>query len=222
MKTFANSIPEVVLQNPATAQFVEVLDKTNEYKRDIMATALRANSFGVLTDRKVIHRHLADFGISLPFDYPMEILMQVLLNADTFCGTRGSKIGLEFFLSVLTLGEVTIDDSNFYKMPDYLILDSLTNGYVAEHDDRPYFNLISDESSLTATQDLGIVIESKYFNGSYPDESAIIEEYLTGDDYKTIKSQLWFTYNLNLTIEFQTRSEFYYHNLLNKYFVWAH
>lgn len=216
MKTFADSIPSVALQNPQTSQFVQVLDGANEYKRNAMATALRANSFGVLTDRKVIHRHLNDFGIVLPMDYPMEILMQVLLNADTFCGTRGSKIGLIFFLSVLSLGEVIIDDSMFYKMPDYLILDSLTNGYIAIDTDLPYFNLISDESSLATTQDLDIVIKSKYFNGNYPDEAAIIQSYLNEE---TISKQLWFTYNLNLTIDFQTRSEFYYHNLLNRYFV---
>ena len=216
MRTFADSIPGVVLQNPQTSQFVQVLDGTNEYKRVSMATALRANSFGVLTDRKVIHRHLNDFGIVLPMNYPMEILMQVLLNADTFCGTRGSKIGLIFFLSVLSLGEVTIDDNLFYLMPDYLILDSLTNGYIAVDTELPYFNLINDERYLTGTQDLGIVIRSKYFNGDYPDEAAIIREYLNEE---TISKQLWFTYNLNLTIDFQPRDEFYYHNLLNRYFV---
>lgn len=217
MRTLEQSIPEIVLQNPQTAQFIQVLDGMNEYKRDIMASALRANSFGVLTDRKVIHRHLADFGIVLPMDYPMEILIQVLLNAYTFCSTRGSKRGLQFFLSVLSLGEVIIDDSSFYVAPGYLILDSLINGYITGDSEKPHFEIISDNAILETTQDLDITIKSQYFNGNYPDEAAIIQSFLTAD---TIGKQLWFNNNpVNITLTFQSRNSFYYHNLLNRYFV---
>lgn len=211
---FSESIPDKLLEYPNVLAFMNVLDALQKYKTEIITESLRANNFAVLMDRKWLLKRLEEFGVTdIPWDYPLPIIRQYLLNVDTLCRTRGSKIGVELYCSLLSLGEVTIDDSNFYVEPTMLMLDSTSQGFITEDSEENFYYLCGDNSFPQET--LNITIKSRYFNGSYPIEAATIKEYIE----KTIHRHLGFSPNRVVTFNYQTRVDFYFHNLLNPYFV---
>lgn len=211
---FSDSIPEKVKSYPNVTAFMDVLDELQNFKTEIIADSLRVDNSAVLMDRKWLLKKLAEYGVTdIPLNYPIQIIRQYLLNVDTICRTRGSKIGLELYVSLLSLGEVTIDDSYFYKDSNVLLLDSVSNGFITESSSNKFY-LMDDNNDLNKKSSLRIIIKSKFFNGQYPDEAKLIKNYIIS----SLKRNLGFS-NYLLTLQYIKNSEFYFHKLLNPYFV---
>lgn len=212
---FSTSIPDKLQEHPNVSAFMSVLDALQDFKTEIIAGSFRVDNFAILMDKKWLLKKLGDYGVTnIPLDYPIQIIRQYLLNADTVCRTRGSKIGLELYCSLLSFGEVTIDDSRFYFTPDVLLLDSLVQGFITEDSKGPIFYLSSD-NNVNKDMPIKITIKSKYFNGKYPNEALLIKSYIKS----SISDQMGFSPNKRITFTFQSRNEFYFHKLLNPYFV---
>lgn len=212
---FSTSIPDKLQEHPNVSAFMSVLDSLQNFKTEIIAGSFRVGNSAVLMDRKWLLKKLEEFGVDIPLNYPIQVIQQYLLNVDTICRTRGSKIGIEFYCSLLSFGEVTVDDSNFYKGTELLLLDSPVQGYITEDNSYDNFFICEDNSLLEPLVTLAITIKSRYFNGQYPDEERVIKAYLES----TIGSQLGFSPNRKVTFNYQSRSDFYFHKLLNPYFV---
>lgn len=213
---FSDSLPELLKEHSTTTQFVSVFDGLQGFKHEILAQYIGVDNFGTLMDEKWLRKKLEEYGVSpLPLGYPIQILRQYLLNADTVCGTRGSKIGLELYCSLMSFGEVTIDDSNFYRGVDFLMLDSLVQGHLTNDNEKNTFHLIDDTDDINPEVSLGVTIKSKFFNGKYPTEAELIKNHIK----ESLQSQVGFSPRLKITFKFQSRSEFYFHKLLNPYFV---
>ena len=213
---FSTSIPDKLQEYPTVSAFMNVLDTLQNFKTEIIAESFRANNFAVLMDKKWLLKKLEEFGVTdMPIDYPIQIIQQYLLNADTVFRTRGSKIGVELYCSLLSFGEVTIDDSDFYKDTELLLLDSSVQGYITEDNSSNNFYICEDSSIIEPPVSLGISIKSKYFNGQYPNEASAIKSYIES----TIGNQVGFSPNKTVTFDYQPREEFYFHNLLNPYFI---
>lgn len=213
---FSTNIPDRLQEHPNVVSFMNVLDALQNFKTEVIAESLRVDNSAVLMDKKWLLKKLEEFGVTdLPIGYPIQIMRQYLLNVDTVCRTRGSKIGIELYCSLLSFGEVTVDDSNFYAEDDLLLLDSTSSGYITEDNSYDKFYLCEDNSVLNKKVTLGITIKSKYFNGQYPTEASIIKAYLES----TIGKQLGFSPNKQVNFSYGSRSDFYFHKLLNSYFV---
>lgn len=212
---FSTSIPDKLQEHPNVSAFMNVLDALQNFKSEIIAESLRVDNSAVLMDKKWLLKKLEEFGVTnIPLDYPIQIIQQYLLNVDTVCRTRGSKKGIEFYCSLLSFGEVTVDDSNFYADPKILLLDSPITGYVSGDNSGLFFYLVDNTDILEPETQLKITVKSVYFNGNYPTESSIIKKYLEETIYRNIGFS-----DVNVTFEWQSRSDFYFHELLNSYFV---
>ena len=213
---FSTSIPEKLQEHPNASAFMSVLDALQDFKTEIIAGSFRVDNAAVLMDKKWLLKKLEEFGVTdIPLGYPIQIIRQYLLNVDTVCRTRGSKKGIEFYCSLLSFGEVTVDDSNFYSEMELLLLDSVGQGYITEDNSYRNYFICEDSSIIAPSVSLSITIRSAYFNGQYPNEAEVIKSYLES----TIGNQLGFSTNRKVTFNYQSRSEFYFHNLLNPYFV---
>ena len=159
---FSESVPEKVLLNRNTQRFLSVMDSLQEYKQGIIGEAIRTFNPILSTNGKWLRKNLADYGFSeLPDGFPIRVMQQMLLNANTIMGLRGSKLGLEFFLSVSSLGvgsaSTDADVDNF----NVLFPDSDLYGYItAEKPDR--FGQVDytdsgfvDKNSLTSSYAVG-------------------------------------------------------------------
>lgn len=213
---FSTSIPDKLQEYPNASAFMSVLDALQDFKAEIIAGYLRVDNAAVLMDRKWLLKKLDEFGVTdMPLDYPIQIIQQYLLNVDTICRTRGSKKGIEFYCSLLSFGEVIVDDTNFYGNSEVLFLDSLNRGFIVSNNDEEFLYLCSDSMELNPNLQLVINIKSKYFNGQYPKEEVTIKNYIE----KTIGSQLGFSPKKEITFNYSSCSDFYYHKLLNSYFI---
>lgn len=213
---FKDRIPEKVLNNENTEKFVKVLDELNKFKTDSLSSALRIYNPVLTTNKKWIVKMLADYGVEfLPLDLPLNVLQQFLLNVDTIMGIRGSRKGIELFCSVTSMGEVTIDDSGFYSTPTAILLNSDDQGVIVDSSDDPERFLVGDSSVINPAVSLTINVASKYFGGTTPTDSALIKSTLES----CIGLFLGFSPNRTVTFNYSSRANFYYHNLLNSYFV---
>lgn len=213
---FSTSIPEKLQEHPNVSAFMSVLDALQDFKTEILAGSFRVDNSAVLMNKKWLLKKLEEFGImNIPLDYPIQIIRQYLLNADIVCRTRGSKIGIELYCSLLSFGEVEVDDTAFYNEPTLLLLDSTSQGFITEDNSKNKFYLCEDSEAINQKVVLNISIKSKYFNGNYPNEAKLIKAYIES----TIDRQLGFSPSKEVNISYQTGSDFYFHELLNPYFV---
>lgn len=213
---FSTSIPEKLQEHPNVSAFMSVLDALQNVKSEAISEYLRVDNFAVLMDKKWLLKKLEEFGVTdIPLDYPIQIIQQYLLNVDTVCRTRGSKIGIELYCSLLSFGEVTVDDSDFYRDTTLLLLDSPIQGYITEDNEDNGFFLCEDSAIVAPLVSLTITIKSRYFNGDYPKEAEVIKKYLES----SIGGHLGFSPNKKITFEYLPNSDFYFHKLLNAYFV---
>lgn len=214
--SFSSSIPNRLQEHYAVMEFMSVMDGLQNVKTEIIAEAFRVYNYALISDRKWLLKLLSDFGISdIPFDYPVQILQQYLLNADTVLRTRGSKIGIELYCSLLSFGEVTIDDSDFYGVSPLLSLDSSVQGYIIEDNASEKYYLCDNNEDINEEVTLSITIKSKYFDGGHEKESSVIKKYIGA----TIGNQLSFSPDKKVLFTYLPRSEFYFHKLLNSYFI---
>lgn len=210
------NIPERVLEIPTTSQFIDVIDGLMEYKQELLSEGLRAFNPAICLDKSWLSKCMTDYGIKdFPFNMPLEVAIQFIHNLDTILGTQGSKIGLELLCSVLSLGDVVIDDSEFFKDSPILVLDSLSTGVIVEDSLDPVFYLLSDSSEITPLRELAITITSRYFNGDYSVEEVAIKSYLE----EIVPEFLGFSPNRSITFTYDSQETFKYHSLLNPYFV---
>lgn len=213
--SFSSRIPDKVLENPTVSSFMSVLDALQDFKMGIIASSLRFNCISVLTNKKWLLKKLGDYNITdIPENYPIPVLIQYLLNADTVFRTRGSRIGVELYCSLLSLGKVTIEDEGFYKEPSFLLLDSTTQGFITDDNEKNIYKLCADNDDMKSSQTLKITIESPYFK-YYPEEAKLIKAYLES----TISRFLCFSPDKKVTFNYQGSDEFYFHELLNPYFI---
>lgn len=213
---FSTSIPDKLQEHPNVSAFMSVLDALQNFKTEIIAWSFRVNNSAVLMDKKWLLKKLEEFGVSdMPQDYPIQIMRQYLLNVDTVCRTRGSKKGIELYCSLLSFGEAIVDDSKFYKDAMLLLLDSDAQGFITEDSSKNKYYLCENSDDINQHVTLTITVKSRYFNGQYPNEAKVIKYYLES----TIGNQLGFSPNKKVTFNYQSRSQFYFHNLLNPYFV---
>ena len=205
-------IPERIKER-TTSGFYDTLDALLSYKEGEIARALRVNNPVLLNDNKWLIRNLADYGFSgIPQELPTAVLQQVLLNAGTLIRTRGSKVGVELFCSVFSLGEVTLDDSEYYTESGLLIPNSSVQGFLTDDSDKTHFFILDDTEDLIDIEPLYINIESPYIRTEYFD---VIREFLQN----TISSWLGFNPGKIVRFSFINRNTPYYHRLLNNYFV---
>jgi hypothetical protein len=147
--SFKSNIPEQVLAHPNTRKFVSVMDGVNEVKSDIIFTSLRAYNPALLLDKNWLLKRLGDYGVDfIPMEFPLPVIQQFLLNADIILGTRGSKKGVELFLSVMTLGTVSVNFNSFYADPQVLLLNSLIQGHIVGDTTDPKFYLIGNSDII--------------------------------------------------------------------------
>ena len=206
---FSDNIPELLIAE-APLRFVKVLDGVHEEKQLIIAKALRENNSVLLNDPKWLLLRLADYGLTnIPYEMPVGILQQVLLNASTLIRLRGSKKGLELFCSVFSLGQVSFDDSSFYAVSTVIWPDSVTEGYLTADNVNPYFYILDDSTQLVNVEPLAISIATPYNTNS------LVKEFIQS----TVKDWLGFSPGKQITFTFSHRATAYYHSLLNPYFV---
>lgn len=211
---FSDRIPSRLSEYPTVAAFMSVLDELQNYKSEIISDSLRVNNPAVSMDKKWLLKKLSDYNIEFPYDYPIQVIQQVLLNADTLLGLRGSKIGLELLCSVLTLGEATVNDKYFYQDAKILTLNSKSTGFIVDSTDDPKYYLVNNNSYINPSASLSIAVKSKFFSGGYSDVERTIKDYVQ----ESVKKFIGFS-NYSLSFNFQGRSDWYFHKLLNKYFV---
>lgn len=213
---FSTSIPDKLQEHPNTLAFSNLMDELQDFKTEIISEALRVDNYAVLMDSKWLLRKLEEFGISdLPLAYPVRIIQQYLLNVDTVCRTRGSKIGLELYCSLLSLGSVTFNDDEFYAASRLLLLDSETQGFITDDTNKKKFYLSSSTVDFDQASFLTITINSVYFNGEHPNEAELIKSYIEN----TIESRLGFSPGKVVTFNYGPATKFYFHKLLNPYFI---
>ena len=168
--SFKSNIPEQVLAHPNTRKFVSVMDGVNEVKSDIIFTSLRVYNPALLLDKNWLLKRLGDYGVDfIPMEFPLPVIQQFLLNADIILGTRGSKKGVELFLSVMTLGTVSVNFNSFYADPQVLLLNSLIQGHIVGDTADPKFYLIGNSDIINPAVTFSATINSKYFGTSYKD-----------------------------------------------------
>lgn len=212
---FSQSIPDNVLENSAASKFVSVLDSLQEYKQGIISDAVRSLNPVLCTNEKWLRKYLTDYGFStIPKGFPIRVMQQMLLNADTIMRLRGSKLGLEFFLSVCSLGEATIYASGLYKSLKLIFPDSLNYGYITSNNSGNKLFLCSN-NELEETSRLSITLKSKYFDDWHNTEADAIMGYLQA----VTPTYIGFSKDLTITWLFLERSKFYYHGLLNPQYV---
>lgn len=206
---FSDNIPERLIAE-APLKFVKVLDGVQEEKQLVIAQAMRENNPVLLNDPKWLLLRLADYGLTgIPYEMPIGILQQVLLNAGTLLRLRGSKMGLELFCSIFSLGYVTYDDSDFYSIGTVLWPDSTVEGFITADNVNPFFFILSDNSEVSPTETLDIFIETPYY------QNDSIKDFISG----TINDWLGFNPGKQVTFTFFDRDSPYFHPLLNQYFV---
>lgn len=209
---FSDCIPERVKER-VNSRFFDVLDNLLAFKEAEVMRTLRVHNPALLNDNKWILKKLADYGLTgIPQELPTAILQQVLLNVGTLIRTRGSKIGVELFCSVFSLGEVHLDDSDYYTESGMLIPNSRVQGFITSDSEGPFFYIVDDTENLVSVDPLLINVSSVYFSTEY---SEVVKRFLE----ETINSWLGFNPGKNVIFTFTDRDAPYYHKLLNSYFV---
>ena len=206
---FSNNIPDKLQEYPTVSAFVSVLDSLQNYKSEIIGDSFRVHNPAVLMDRKWLLKKLYDLGVTdFPEDYPLEIIQQFILNAETVFRTRGSKIGLELYCSILTLGSVSIQDSEFYEESSTIQLDSFSQGYITGDNSNKSFYIVSDNSEINPETSLSVEVSTPF------SDNDVVKDYLKN----TIRSQIGFG-NVTISLSFKPLNTKFYHKLLNPYFI---
>lgn len=213
---FSDTIPSPLTEHPNVSQFMGVLDSLQTHKKECIFKALRAHNPSILMDKKWLLKQLQDYGVTgLPLGIPIQVLQQYLLNVDTICGLRGSRIGLELFCSVLSLGKATIDDEMFFVRPTALILDSPSQGLLTDDNSGNDFFLVDESSDINGMAVIGITIESKFFQDTKSSEYLTIKNYLEN----AVGDYLGFSPHRRINMAFLPSDKFHFHKLLNPYFI---
>lgn len=211
---FSDNIPEKLKEHLTVSSFINVLDGLQNYKREIIGSSLRVSNPAVLMDRTWLLKRLTDFGIDkFPEDYPIEIIQLLILNVDTLFRLRGSVSGFKLYCSLMSLGEVSLD--NFIQTdPQYIELDTIDRGYAIENSETSFLYLADNSEDLMERVSFTLNISSRFFTDEYKESGDLIKKYLRS----SVQSQLGFS-RYTIDFNFMESDHFYYHPLLNPYFV---
>jgi len=147
--SFKSNIPEQVLAHPNTRKFVSVMDGVNEVKSDIIFTSLRAYNPALLLDKNWLLKRLGDYGlISYLWSFRYLLYSSFFLMRILSLAQEGAKNGVELFLSVMTLGTVSVNFNSFYADPQVLLLNSLIQGHIVGDTTDPKFYLIGNSDII--------------------------------------------------------------------------
>lgn len=131
---FTDQTPNDVLQNPFAEKLLKVLDGTHDYKQQQIAYANRFYRSAIFTQPKFLRARLEEhYGFpALPDDFPLDVLQALTLNAEEINALRGSKQGLLLWLWCLTFGNITVVDTYFQPIPEFIQLSDPINGFVSK------------------------------------------------------------------------------------------
>lgn len=246
---FSEFIPTEVKDQELTYKLISVFDRLQAYKESIIYGALRTTNNALIDNKIWLIKKLGDFGFeNIPYELPLLVLQQLLLNANKLNSLRGSYAGVELFVSIITMGEVTLDTSEWVQNSQQLIPNSLKQGYIVEDSSKPVFYVVDNNDILKQDNKLTITVKSPYYGvtdlriatyddtsseydgnkAGYPfmigDEGWIIPEigeYLIGDENTkgAILEYINFYSEAEITWNLFGRFGLYYHKLLNPYFV---
>lgn len=170
---FSTETPDEILENPYAAKLITVLDKLEDYKQSELDKALRFYRSPTNFNLSYLQKRLnKDYGFpTIPADFPKDVLDALLLCAEEINALRGSKQGLQLWLWCLTFGAITIDDSQFYPLPQFLTLDDPQLGFLDQFSPNVATNppaipdlFLFDDYSQYGQTTLIIDIDTKYFN----------------------------------------------------------
>lgn len=172
--TYTDQTPEEIPnENPFAKKLLSVLDGVESYKQEEIDLAMRFYRSPVNFNLPFIQKELnSTYAFpSIPVDFPKDVVDALKLGAEDINALRGSKIGLEFWLWCLTFGAITVDDSAFYPLPQYLLLDTVDLSYLDQFTPNvatspptiPDLFLFDDISQMGQSV-LTIDIATKYYN----------------------------------------------------------
>lgn len=129
-------IPDEVLQQPEAAKFVKVFDDIVEDKRVLVEQFARSFNPITLDKRAFLLKYLSDLG-NMPSYISMtrQVLECMILHAYEIYGYKGTLRGLEQFIACVGQGTCTVDDSGLITLPNYIIPDDFTYGYLGLSDE---------------------------------------------------------------------------------------
>ena len=208
----SQSVPEDALENLETKSFLDVLDNLHLYKQEKIAEYVRSTNYALPTDKRVLTRNLQDYGVKIPYELPVPILQQFLLNVDTIMAYKGSLLGLELLCNVLTFGEVTID-ADVTHFCELLYLDTPESFIGADTELQDYY-LCTDSDEIAPLNTIDISINTPYAREGYEQELAVIQSALS----TAIVDFLGF-FNVQVAFTWDERNAPYFHEQLNSYFV---
>lgn len=174
---FSDQAPDGLNISVNWQKLIKVFDELTLYKNKEFHKLQRFYRPPLLTNLNYLRKLVFELGYpKVPTDFPKEILDAMRLNAENVMALKGSRMGLPYWLWVMTFGNISVDDSNFYPHSDYIILSDEERGYVShtpenDADFDPPLYLFSDAANF-GNQELIINIETKYYN------LASLEEYL--------------------------------------------
>lgn len=216
---FSDSIPERILDNSNTQKFCNVLDGLQTFKMSKINEAMGFYNPLVSMRTDWVIRALEDYGFfGIPDNYPIEPLIHLYLNANNIVGLKGSKRGLKLWLNVMTLGDVTYDDTDVRTNPQFIIPDSDKQGYITAKSEDTFFYLVTD-SDLTPRGNMPVEIRSVYFNLSFPgystDKANAIRSYVSTE----IMNWVGFSDFLDVNFTYISNDHKVYDELLNDKFI---
>lgn len=184
---FKSQIPDDIFINPFAEKFVTVMDEADTFKQAAIHKAHRFYRSPTNTNLPFLIKRVEDAGFpSIPSDFPKDVLDALLLNANDINALRGSKIGLRLWLWCLTFGVISVDDSAFYPIDEFIQPEEIaTNGYIDEFIPNILAGglelFLFDDLTQFGVSTLIVNIDTKYWNHvnivAYINEN--IKKYLT-------------------------------------------
>ena len=199
------------MQSPNTWKFIQVLQGTYDWKQEVIGASLRCYNAAILTNKHRLIDMLRDLGFNLPYVTPLWSLQQLLLNAEVLLSARGSFIGLEILISVLTLGKSQIDTSKFFAPLKIVIPDSRTNGFVLSDTGDRELSLVADNQQLINTSKIVIEVTTPLLDEPFWDS-------YTPTIQKMVRGFIPFG-DTEVVINYTKGTDKYIHRKLNRRFV---
>lgn len=136
MGRFIDYIPPDFLANLSTEKFVKVLDILHLDKANEVNKFNNLFNHKLNTNTKFLEKFVVEVtGWELPSGMPKKILENILYNIEDLFEFKGTLKGLKLLFQVLTDGDVIIDTSNYLKSVDYIIPNSIVEGYLPSDED---------------------------------------------------------------------------------------
>lgn len=182
MLSIKDSLPDFLVGTDAY-KFANVIDGVNQFKQTEIANTLRIYNPLLATSPLWLAKRLTDYGFFIPTDYPWQPLQALLMNVHSVTKLKGTEMGLKMLIELLTLGEVTLDFSNFIADATALYPNNLDGfGIITGNDYTQTQNYLVDSTdTFQPPTELTITIKSAYANNnvvkSYLDK--IIPEWIT-------------------------------------------